>query len=97
MGMLRPWHILVLVIVILLLFGAKRLPDLARSVGQSLKIFKNEVKDLTDDGKRDGQDQTPGATSTPGGPTTTAPGTTTGTSPGGSAVPGLVDPDKPKA
>ncbi|GEA88761.1 Sec-independent protein translocase subunit TatA [Cellulomonas cellasea] len=45
----KPTHILILVIVIILLFGAKRLPDLARSVGQSLKIFKSEVKDLTDD------------------------------------------------
>jgi sec-independent protein translocase protein TatA len=45
----KPVHILILVIVIILLFGAKRLPDLARSVGQSLKIFKSEVKDLTDD------------------------------------------------
>ena len=51
MGMLKPWHIIVLVVVILLLFGARRLPDLAKSVGQSLKIFKSEVKDLRDDDK----------------------------------------------
>lgn len=62
MGMLRGWHIIVLVVVILLLFGASRLPDLARSVGQSLKIFKNEVKDLTDDGKRDDTTGTSGDT-----------------------------------
>jgi len=49
MNALKPWHIIVLLVVVLLLFGARRLPDLARSVGQSLKIFKNEVKDLTDD------------------------------------------------
>ncbi|GAB2453561.1 Sec-independent protein translocase subunit TatA [Xylanimonas ulmi] len=52
MGMLKPWHIIVLVVVILLIFGAQRLPDLARSVGQSLKIFKSEVKDLTSDGEQ---------------------------------------------
>ena len=47
---LQSWHIIVLLIVVLLLFGAKRLPDVAKSVGQSLKIFKSEVKDLrTDD------------------------------------------------
>ncbi|MEV7971834.1 Sec-independent protein translocase subunit TatA [Cellulomonas sp. NPDC089187] len=51
MNALKPWHIVVLVIVIVLLFGAKRLPDLAKSVGQSLKIFKNEVKDLSGDDK----------------------------------------------
>ena len=49
MNALKPWHIIVLLVVVLLLFGARRLPDLARSVGQSLKIFKNEVKDLNKD------------------------------------------------
>ncbi len=48
---LEPWHIVVLVVVIALLFGANRLPGLAKAVGQSLRIFKNEVKDLTDDAK----------------------------------------------
>ncbi|BDZ41954.1 hypothetical protein GCM10025865_12530 [Paraoerskovia sediminicola] len=49
MNALKPWHMLVLLVVVLLLFGAKRLPDLARSVGQSMKIFKSEVKDLRED------------------------------------------------
>lgn len=47
---LSAWHVVVLVLLVLLLFGANRLPDLARSVGQSLKILKTEVKDLGDDG-----------------------------------------------
>lgn len=46
---LRPVEILLIVLVVLLLFGAKRLPDLARGVGKSLKILKTEVKDLHDD------------------------------------------------
>ncbi len=46
---LQSWHIIVLLIVVLLLFGAKRLPDVAKSVGQSMKIFKSEVKDLNKD------------------------------------------------
>lgn len=46
---LSAWHIIVLVLVVLLLFGANRLPGLAKSVGQSMKIFKSEVKDLRDD------------------------------------------------
>ncbi|NMR21519.1 Sec-independent protein translocase subunit TatA [Cellulomonas fimi] len=46
---LKPMEILLIVLVVLLLFGAKRLPDLARSVGKSLKILKTEVKDLGDD------------------------------------------------
>ncbi|WP_019137153.1 Sec-independent protein translocase subunit TatA [Cellulomonas massiliensis] len=45
---LQGWHILVVLVVIVLLFGANKLPGLARSVGQSLKIFKDEVKDLKD-------------------------------------------------
>jgi sec-independent protein translocase protein TatA len=94
MGMLRPWHIIVLVIVILLLFGARRLPDLARSVGQSLKIFKSEVKDLTDDGKSNDSSGQP--TEAPQ-PKVTPP--TTGVTPGGdaSAASHSADPDAPKA
>jgi sec-independent protein translocase protein TatA len=38
------WHALILLVIIILLFGATKLPGLAKSVGQSMKIFKNEVK-----------------------------------------------------
>ena len=48
----RPVEILLIVLVVLLLFGAKRLPELARSVGKSLRILKTEVKDLDDGGER---------------------------------------------
>lgn len=43
-GNLNGWHALILLAVILLLFGAPKLPALARSLGQSMKILKNEVK-----------------------------------------------------
>jgi twin arginine-targeting protein translocase, TatA/E family len=46
---LKPWHIIVVLLVVLLLFGAKRLPDLARSVGRSLRIIKAETRSLMDD------------------------------------------------
>ena len=49
MGALKPWHIIVLVVVLILLFGAKRLPDAARSLGRSLRIIKAETKGLVDD------------------------------------------------
>src|SRR5215213_3585083 len=49
MGMLKPWHIIVFVVVLILLFGAKRLPDAARSLGRSLRIIKAETKGLVDD------------------------------------------------
>lgn len=43
-GDLQPWHVIVLLVVLFLLFGAKRMPDMARSVGQSLRIFKSEMR-----------------------------------------------------
>jgi sec-independent protein translocase protein TatA len=49
MGALRPWHIAIFVVVLVLLFGAKRLPDAARSLGRSLRIIKAETKGLIDD------------------------------------------------
>ena len=45
----RPGFWIVLVVLILLLFGAKRLPDLSRSVGRSLRIFKAETEGLRND------------------------------------------------
>ena len=44
MAGLTGWHFLIIALVILLLFGATRLPALAKGVGQSMKIFKNEMK-----------------------------------------------------
>jgi|tagenome__1003787_1003787.scaffolds.fasta_scaffold20887927_2 sec-independent protein translocase protein TatA len=49
MGALKPWHIIVFVVVLVLLFGAKRLPDAARSLGRSLRIMKAETKGLIDE------------------------------------------------
>ena len=49
MGMVKPWHIIVLVVVLILLFGAKRLPDAARSLGRSLRIVKAETRGLMED------------------------------------------------
>jgi sec-independent protein translocase protein TatA len=43
-GNLSGWHLLILVAIVLLLFGATRLPALARSIGQSTKIFREEMK-----------------------------------------------------
>ncbi len=49
-GIQAPEIILIL-LVIVLLFGAKKLPDLARGVGRSLRIFKAETKGMTEDEK----------------------------------------------
>lgn len=49
MGELSPWHLLIIAIVFVVLFGAKKLPDAARSVGRSMRIFKAEIKSMSDD------------------------------------------------
>ncbi|SER50328.1 Sec-independent protein translocase subunit TatA [Corynebacterium cystitidis] len=43
---------ILILVVILLLFGAKKLPDLARSMGRSARIFKSEVKEMQDDNEQ---------------------------------------------
>jgi sec-independent protein translocase protein TatA len=49
MRALEPWHLIVLIIVIGVLFGGKRLPDAARGLGRSMRIFKSEIKQMNDD------------------------------------------------
>lgn len=59
MGSLSPWHWLIVLVVLVLLFGSKRLPDAARSLGKSMRIFKSEVKELQAEGKSDPAQITP--------------------------------------
>ncbi len=58
MGGLQPWHWVIVIAVFVLLFGAKKLPDAARSLGQSMRIFKSEVKEM----KTETKPETPPAT-----------------------------------
>lgn len=51
-GLIEPWHILLLVVVVALLFGWKKLPDISRSVGRSMRIFKSEVKEMGHDDEK---------------------------------------------
>ncbi|MEV4410512.1 Sec-independent protein translocase subunit TatA [Catellatospora sp. NPDC049609] len=51
MGALKPWHLIIVVVVLVILFGSKKLPDAARSLGRSMRIFKAETKALSEDGK----------------------------------------------
>ncbi|MEU9416163.1 Sec-independent protein translocase subunit TatA [Streptomyces sp. NPDC051000] len=43
---LEPWHLIVLLVVCLLVFGSKKLPDMARSLGRSMRILKSETRAL---------------------------------------------------
>lgn len=55
MGWEAPWHWVILAIIVIALFGYKKLPDAARSLGRSLRIFKTEIKGMgEDDAARDG-------------------------------------------
>jgi sec-independent protein translocase protein TatA len=56
---LQGWHLIILVLLVVLLFGAKRLPDAARSIGKSMKIFKAETKDLAGDKSASHEDAEP--------------------------------------
>ena len=58
-GNLKPLEIVLIIAVILLLFGAKKLPDMARSLGKSARILKSEAKAMKEEGS---------STATPAGP-----------------------------
>ena len=50
-GNLKPLEILLIIAVIVLLFGAKKLPEMARSLGKSARILKSEAKAMKKDGE----------------------------------------------
>lgn len=50
-------EIILILVVLILLFGAKRLPDAARSLGRSMRIFKSEVKEMRTDGEQSSADR----------------------------------------
>lgn len=52
---LGPWEIIIILVVLVLLFGAKKLPDAARSLGRSMRIFKSEVKEMRNDDEQQEQ------------------------------------------
>ncbi|KOU35667.1 Sec-independent protein translocase subunit TatA [Streptomyces sp. WM6378] len=58
---LEPWHLLIVAVVLILLFGSKKLPDTARALGKSLRILKSETKAM----REDGTESSPAATAPP--------------------------------
>lgn len=46
---LEPWHLLIVAIVLVVLFGSKKLPDTARALGKSMRILKSEAKAMKDE------------------------------------------------
>ncbi|WHM37998.1 Sec-independent protein translocase subunit TatA [Streptomyces sp. BPTC-684] len=58
---LEPWHLLIVAVVLILLFGSKKLPDTARALGKSLRILKSETRAMKDE-SGSGPGSEPGAT-----------------------------------
>jgi sec-independent protein translocase protein TatA len=50
---LEGWHLIIIIILALVLFAAPKLPGMARSLGQSMRIFKSEVREMKKDGSTD--------------------------------------------
>ena len=74
----EPSHFIVLIVLLALLFGWKKLPDMARSVGRSMRIFKSEVSEMKNDGTQAkaspaASDTVPGQTVPPSSAPTSAP------------------------
>lgn len=82
MGNAFGWpHLLIILAVILLLFGAAKLPALAKSMGQSARVFKGEMKAMKDEDKpADGSAPSVEANSVPGATTLPEPSSNTGVS-----------------
>ncbi|MCL2532889.1 MAG: Sec-independent protein translocase subunit TatA [Nocardiaceae bacterium] len=58
------WHWAIVALVVVILFGSKKLPDAARGLGRSLRIFKSEIKEMQNDGSTSasaGSDAAPSA------------------------------------
>ncbi|MCH8559345.1 Sec-independent protein translocase subunit TatA [Nesterenkonia sp. LB17] len=53
---IQGWQFAIIALLIILLFGAPKLPKLAKSVGQSMRIFKSEVRTMSDESKRNSSD-----------------------------------------
>lgn len=67
---LGGWELVIIIGVLVLLFGAKRLPDMARSIGQSARVFKGEMKGMRSD---DGAAPAPQRTEAPADPAVLPP------------------------
>jgi sec-independent protein translocase protein TatA len=72
-----PWHWVVLAIIVIALFGYKKLPDASRALGRSLRIFKSEIKGMAEDdnerSKPSADDDEPKSVQAPAEPKAIAP------------------------
>ena len=57
MGELAPWHIIIVLIVLVLVFGSKKLPEIARGMGTGIREFKDGITGKEDRPKDDPRDE----------------------------------------
>jgi len=69
--LLQPWHLIVLAVVAFLLFGAKRLPELGKGLGEGLKGFREGIRGISDPAPTQTQNQQHAAPAPP--PASNAP------------------------
>lgn len=53
LGMIGPWQIVIIIAVLILLFGAKKIPELMKGVGKGIKEFKDATKETIEEKKDD--------------------------------------------
>ncbi|WP_019548919.1 Sec-independent protein translocase subunit TatA [Streptomyces sulphureus] len=66
---LEPWHLLIMAVVVILLMGSKKLPDTARALGKSLRIFRSETRAMQQESGEPGSYGPPSATGPAAAPT----------------------------
>ncbi len=84
LAMLSEWHIILALIIVFLLFGGRKLPELARGVGEAIKEFKKSQRDIASDDAHRQVAATP--------PTPPAPATPSAMAPTQPAAPGTPQP-----
>lgn len=74
-GLFEGWHVVILIVLLVALFGAKRLPDAARSLGRSARVFRSEVDEMKREAKASeaGKSTVPGETVPPPAPAPQTP------------------------
>lgn len=83
---MRPVHILILLLVLIIIFGASKLPDIARNIGKSAKVLKSELSDLSEDSNNKQVAAEPQNPQIPAAPPVSSPGEVS-TSPSSSQTP----------
>lgn len=57
LGMIGPWQIVIIIAVLILLFGAKKIPELMKGVGKGIREFKDATNDKQGDKKEDSKQE----------------------------------------